>query len=84
MVYLIPEHLVGKIPCMWCGQVVITPSMDGPGVCCMCDTGMKWDRQLGKMRKWTVNDLEYKRYIRHQPHEAFLFALWGNSNDNTR
>jgi hypothetical protein len=78
MPYIIPQHLIGKMPCMWCGQPVSTPSMDGPGVCPACDTGMKWDSQLGKMRQWQYTDQEYKRYMRGQPHEDFLFALWSD------
>ena len=77
MTYLIPNHLVGKMPCMWCGVIVTTPSMDGPGVCASCDLGVKYDKELRMFRKWQPSDDEYKRHRSGQPHEAFLFALWG-------
>lgn len=77
MTYLIPQRLIGKMPCMWCGEIVVMPSMSGPGVCASCDLGIKYDKSLRIFRKWCHADSEYKRFSSGQPHENFLFALWG-------
>jgi len=80
MTIIIPNHLIGKIPCMWCGKMVTEASMDGPGVCGLCDTGYKTDETTKEFRKWQGSDPEYRRWIRGQPHEAFLYALWEDEN----
>lgn len=73
--YLIPNHLVGKMPCMWCGKPVTAESADGPGVCVPCDMGMKTDEVTGVFRKWITSDTEYKQYMSRNPHKNFLSAL---------
>ena len=73
MSYLIPAHLIGKMPCMWCGKIVISPSMDGPGVCPVCDMGMKYED--GKLRKWRTDDREFKQFMSGKPHPNFLYEI---------
>ena len=53
----------GIPPCLWCGCGVTHPSMDGPLVCGLCDSGCIVDSD-GSVRKWT--DDEYAERKAHR------------------
>ena len=80
MAIIIPEKLVGRMPCMWCGNIVTTSSMDGPGVCALCDIGCKVDETTGEIRKWNWRDSEQRNFLRGEIHEAFINAMWEHIN----
>ena len=46
----------GIPPCLWCGEPVKSPSMDGPLVCPLCDMGRNKDGS-----KWTQGQYDEKR-----------------------
>lgn len=44
----------GVPPCLYCGELVYSPSMDGPLVCPECDIGIGWsddDGRVGQERR---------------------------------
>lgn len=53
----------GTPPCLWCDAPVAEPSMDGPLVCGLCDSGLIRDAD-GTVRKWT--DAEYRSRSRRR------------------
>lgn len=59
----------GTPPCLWCGEPVVVPSMDGPLVCSLCDCGLVQDE--GGVRRWSNS--EYQNRLRH--FQAVLSSL---------
>lgn len=51
-------NIEGVPPCLWCGEPVVSPSMDGPLVCALCDMGMNEDGT-----KWTPE--QYQEKLKH-------------------
>lgn len=52
-------ELDGTPPCLWCGDLVTSPSMDGPLICGACDCGRNKDGS-----KWTAE--QYAERCRHR------------------
>jgi hypothetical protein len=48
----------GVPPCLWCGDPVSQPSMDGPLVCALCDCGLVSDAE--GVRKWTASEYQQR------------------------
>lgn len=46
-------------PCLWCGDPVTEPSMDGPLVCALCDMGRRDDADDWMMRKQRRDHFAY-------------------------
>jgi len=62
-------EIEGIPPCLFCGEPVHSPSMDGPLVCACCDCGCNRDGS-----KWTAEQLkerwEYGASMIAKYHEA--------------
>lgn len=53
----IEVQLEGIPPCLWCGDPVTSPSMDGPLVCGNCDCGVNKETH----QKWTATEYDARR-----------------------
>ncbi len=47
----------GPPPCLWCGEPVLSPSMDGPLVCGLCD--------MGRLGEHWMNYSARKQHLRY-------------------
>jgi hypothetical protein len=54
-------EIEGVPPCLYCGEPVVEPGMDGPLVCSWCDTGHNRDGS-----RWT--DRQRRERFRHFNH----------------